>query len=115
MPVQPTQSLIAVAKDSSIRVHERIKIIKGEDKRISSPEEAQAVLAIPYDEVTWLEDKNELPFAQLDANNYLKYGGRCLRDDLADLYRYCKKRGSEYIAEIFGFAKTGPTVAQSKK
>ena len=71
MQVSQSQTLMSIAKNSNLRVHERIKEIKGEDKKISSPEEAKAILAIPASDLTITDNKQALSIAKMDANYYL--------------------------------------------
>mgnify|MGYP006988855913 CR=1 FL=1 len=104
MPVTKTQSqqaapLTAIALDSTLCVHKKIKMIKGEDGRINSLEEAQAILSIPQTEIRWTDNKEELSFARRAAFTYLKYGDRNLKDDLVDLYNYCIKTGKSFISK----------------
>ena len=72
MATTETGNLMSVATNSNLRVCERIKIIKGDDRRISSVAEAKAILAIPSQDVTWTENQEKLPLAQMDAQNYLR-------------------------------------------
>ena len=113
MPIPQAQSLTAIAVNSSIRVHERIVRIKGEDKRISSPEEAKAILAIPSSEVRWLENKNELPFAQLEAKNYLKYGNENLWDCITKAGKYIKHKGNLALDRLSSFLSNNRSIAQN--
>jgi len=66
-----TNNLMSIATDSSLRIHERIKRIKGSDKKISSVEEARAILAIPSKDLIWTDNKEALPIAQMEANSFL--------------------------------------------
>ena len=68
-----TESLMSIAKNSDLRVYERIRIIKGEDKIINSVSEANAIIAIPASDIIPVVDNpNELSLAKMDAFNYLK-------------------------------------------
>ena len=103
MPIQPTSSMMAIATDSSKSVSERIKLIKGDDKRISSVEEANAILKIPSNDITWTQNKEELIFAQRDARHFLQYGDKNLRSDFVSLYNYFVKKGNEYLIKVTDF------------
>lgn len=110
-----TQSLMSVATNPNLRVFERIRIIKGDDKKISSPEEAKAILAIPSSDVVWSDNKSALPLAQLDATNYLKYGDSNIWDSIAQAGKYLKNKGSEAIARFSNYFGRYENYAQSKK
>ena len=100
----PTQEMI-IAADTSLSIHERIVRIKGKDKKISSPEEAKAILQISSKEISWFENKDELPFAQMEAMNYLKYGDANLMDYISAAGKYIKNKGNvafKRIATYFG-------------
>ena len=94
-----TSQLMAIALNSNMRIHERINAIKKSDGKnfISNREEAKAILAIPNEQILITDNKEQLMIAKLSAQNYLKTGGKCLRDDLADLYHYCKNKLTAFI------------------
>ena len=98
-----SQTLMSIAQNSAMSVHMRILLIKGDDKRISSEEEARAILAIPVKEVGWLENKNELPFEKNNALNYLKYGDKNLRDVIVEAGIYVQQKGSAVLTKIIDY------------
>ena len=115
MPITKTSPLMGIALNSKMRIHERIKAIKESDgnNKISSEEEAKAILAIPYSHLVWSDSKEALTSEKMNANYYLRYGNKCLADDLADLYKYCKQKGEVLVSklvDLVGPSKT--TVAQ---
>lgn len=75
-----TYNLMSIASDSSLRIHERIKRIKGSDKKISSVEEARAILAISSKDLVWTDNKEALPIAQMEANNFLNEHEKKLKE-----------------------------------
>ena len=105
MPTANNSKLMFIAKNSGMKVHERIALIKGKDKRISSKEEAKAILAIPNNEVSWLENKNELPMCQMEAMNYLKFGDSNLWDSLSKAGQYLKDKGNVVLERMSNYFK----------
>ena len=97
MPVTASSPLMAIALNSQMRIHERIEAIKRSDgnNQISSDEEARAILAIPYKQLLVTDSDGMLTTAKLSAQSYLKDHGRCLRDDLIDLYHYCTGKNND--------------------
>ena len=65
-----SQSLMSVATNSNLRVFERIKIIKGDDKKISSPEEAKAIAA-------WAKSKSGLVTFKSEGSDVRPGGWPC--------------------------------------
>ena len=110
-----SQSLMTVATNSDLRIFERIKIIKGDDKKISSPEEAKAILAIPTSEVVWSDNKNELPYAQIEAKNYLQFGDSNLWDSIKKAGKYIKNKGILAFDRISQYFRNEQPVAQNSK
>ena len=100
--MQTTQNLIAIATNKNLRIHERIKLIKESDgiKGISSQEEAKAIIAIPAKDLIFTDNKEGLSIEKMNANNYLKDGGKNLWDDLETAYNYCKEKSSRLISKI---------------
>ena len=71
MTTTHSESLMNIAVNSDLRIHERIKIIKGEDKKISSVTEAKAILAIPSSDIIITDNSEALSIAKMDAINFL--------------------------------------------
>ena len=116
MSTMQADSLMTIATNSKMRVYDRIQKILGEDKRVSSIEEANAILAIPGREITLFEDKLKLPLTQKQALHYLEYGDRNLRDDFADAYKYLKEKGSELYKRLSDyFQNNKKTIASRSK
>lgn len=109
------QSLMSVATDSSIRIYERLRIIKGDDKKISSPEEAKAILAIPSSDILWTDNKDELPLAQIEARNYLKFGDKNLWDVFSQAGKYIKTKGNAVLDRISNYlsSENGKPIAKN--
>ena len=99
------QNLMAIATNSSLRIHERIKLIKESDgkKGISSPEEARAIIAIPTKDLIFTDNKEGLSVEKMYAYSYLKDGGKNLWDDLEIAYNYCKEKGSNLLSRLSRF------------
>jgi len=99
------QNLMAIATNSSLRIHERIKLIKESDgkKGISSPEEARAIIAIPTKDLIFTDNKEGLSVEKMYAYSYLKDGGKNLWDDLEMAYNYCKEKGSNLLSRLGRF------------
>lgn len=99
------QNLMAIATNSSLRIHERIKLIKESDgkKEISSPEEARAIIAIPTKDLIFTDNKEGLSVEKMYAYSYLKDGGKNLWDDLEMAYNYCKEKGSNLLSRLSRF------------
>ena len=111
-----TESLTSIATNSELRIYERIRLIKGDDKKISSQEEAKAILAIPSNEVVWSDNKNELPYAIMEANHYLKHGDSNLLDMFEKAGKYIKKQGISMLARLSEYMRTNEGhVAQNTK
>ena len=100
--MQTTQNLIAIATNKNLRIHKRIKLIKESDgiKGISSQEEAKAIIAIPAKDLIFTDNKEGLSIEKMNANNYLKDGGKNLWDDLETAYNYCKEKSCRLISKI---------------
>ena len=114
-PLQ-ADSLMTIATNSKMRVYDRIQRILGEDGRVSSVEEAKAILSISGREVTLFEDKQKLPLTKMQAEHYLKYGDRNLRDDFADAYKYLKEKGIELYKRLSDhFQNNKKVIANSSK
>ncbi len=99
------QNLMAIATNSSLRIHERIKLIKESDgkKGISSQEEAIAIIAIPTKDLIFTDNKEGLSVEKMYAYSYLKDGGKNLWDDLEMAYNYCKEKGSNLLSRLGRF------------
>lgn len=71
MGASKTKFLMSIAVNSDLRIHERIAKIKGKDNKISSVDEANAILAIPSKDIIITDNKDTLTYAKIDAQNYL--------------------------------------------
>ena len=102
MPIPKTSS---VKTDTIMkvpgRIHENIARIKGEDKRISSREEAIAILEyIPRATVLITDDRNLLWQAGREAQYYLEYGDTNVRTKLTDVCRSAFEKGKNLYAKL---------------
>ena len=97
------ESLMSIAINSNLRIHERIKKIKGNDKVISSEKEANAIIAIPASDVLFTDNKDALALAKMEAYSYLNGGGKNLWDYMSSAYKYCKKQGSAALTRISNY------------
>ena len=111
------QNLMAIATNSSLRIHERIKLIKESDgkKGISSPEEARAIIAIPANDLIFTDNKEGLSIEKMYAQSYLKDGGKSLWDDLEMAYNYCKEKGNNLLSQIQDYFKPKSSVFAKNK
>ena len=71
MTTTRTESLMSIAVNSDLRIHERIKIIKGDDKKISTVTEAKAILAIPSSDIIITDNSEALSIAKMNASAFL--------------------------------------------
>ena len=112
------QNLMAIATNSNLRIHERIKLIKKSDgiKGISSQEEAKAIIAIPTKDLLFTDNKQGLSIEKMYAYGYLEDGGKNMWDYLDAAYNYCKNKGSNLIDKLQDFMAPKKTsiVAKSK-
>ena len=106
MATTETGNLMSVATNSNLRVHERIKIIKGDDRRISSVAEARAILAIPSRDVVWTENKEKLPLAQMEAHNYLREHERERQAKRENNESNWVQRGKNFLIQVNRGIKT---------
>ena len=82
------------------RINEVLKQIKGKDKRISSREEAEAILEFSkHAEVLWTDDKDALPLAYMEAQNYLN-GGKNLGEYILEAYHSIKEKGAKFLTKV---------------
>jgi len=102
MSMSTQDSLINIATNHNLRIHKRIKMIKESDgkKWISTPDEAKAIIAIPAKDLIFTDNKEGLSIEKMNANNYLKDGGKNLWDDLETAYNYCKEKSCRLISKI---------------
>ena len=113
MPISETQSLTTIATNSNLRIHERIRLIKGEDRKISSPEEANAILSIPSKDVILTDNKEALTLSKREAASFLKYGDKNLQDSLKTIYNYIVKEGSTFISKVSNYFNPDKAIAQN--
>ena len=114
MPTITTEPLMNIAKNSDLRIYERLQKILGDDKKISSDAEARAILSIPASDIIFTDNKEELSLAKMMAYSYLKGDCKNFWDDLASAYKFCKDKGSALWARISDYINSGYTYAQSK-
>ena len=109
-----TEPLMFIAQNHDLRIYERIIKIKGEDKKISSRAEAEAIISIPSVDLVFTDSKEALSLAKMEAYNYLKNGGKNLVDDLVDAYNYCREKGSVIFGRISRYLVSEYMCAQTK-
>lgn len=76
------------------RVHEHLKRIRGEDNKISSISEAEEMLQyLPRATVVWSDNPNDIPFAYMEANDYIKkHKKKYKRKRISKQYKLVSKR-----------------------
>lgn len=99
MPVSKTQSVAQSGILSQYkltgRIHKDVNIILGKSGRIDSEQKARAILEYNKKAVVLFTDnKDLLPLKCIDANNYLKNGGKNLWDYIVQAGNYIKNKGS---------------------
>lgn len=116
MPIKNYSHLIAIARNSNMRIHERIAAIEESDGKrgISSIEEAKAILAIPSNQLLVTDSSERLMIAKLSAQNYIKNNGKCLKDDLVDLYHNCKDSGERFLTRLKYWMSSYNSVAKNQ-
>ena len=101
MTTPVTTSGIRQKTEYNGRIHEVLKQIKGKDKRISSREEAEAILEFAkHAKVIWSDNKDSLPLACREARSYLQYGNKNLGDYVLDAYNNLKEIGTTILARL---------------